>query len=91
MKRPISFASIGDCCIDIYPTSHKIFPGGTALNAAIHSKIAGANTSIFSAIAAFLITYVKTRNIPKAIKNATDAATNTIKTNTMRASFNWTN
>lgn len=51
MGKKIQFASIGDCCIDIYPQYKKVFPGGTAFNIAIQaSKRGGTHTSIFSAI-----------------------------------------
>ena len=50
MKRKISFASIGDLCIDVYLQKKKFFVGGTAFNAAVHAKRAGAKPSIFSAV-----------------------------------------
>lgn len=50
MKKPTSFASIGELCIDIYPQEKKLSLGGTAFNTAIHAKKAGAQVSIFSAI-----------------------------------------
>ena len=49
MKK-ISFASLGDLCIDNYLTYNKSFPGGTAFNTAVNAVEAGANVSVFSAI-----------------------------------------
>lgn len=49
MKK-ISFASLGDLCIDYYLTYNKSFPGGTAFNTAINAVEAGAHVSVFSAI-----------------------------------------
>jgi len=46
----IKIASIGDCCIDVYPKEKKKFPGGTAYNVAFNAQKAGANVSIVSAI-----------------------------------------
>lgn len=49
MKK-ISFASLGDLCIDNYLTYKKLFPGGTAFNTAINAVEAGAQVSVFSAV-----------------------------------------
>lgn len=46
----ISFASLGDLCIDNYLTYNKSFPGGTAFNTAVNAVEARAHVSIFSAI-----------------------------------------
>ena len=48
MRKIVKFASIGDCCIDVFPDNIRL--GGTAYNTAIHASQAGAQTSIFSAI-----------------------------------------
>lgn len=50
MKNPLSFACIGDLCVDLYPQEKKLSLGGTAFNTAVHAKKAGAQVSIFSAI-----------------------------------------
>ncbi|MDO8657145.1 MAG: PfkB family carbohydrate kinase [Candidatus Levybacteria bacterium] len=50
MRNKIKIASIGDLIVDIYPQLNKIFPGGTAFNAAYNAAKAGAETSILSAI-----------------------------------------
>lgn len=50
MQKKICFASIGDCCVDIYQATNETKLGGTAYNTAIHASQAGAETSIFSAI-----------------------------------------
>lgn len=50
MKKQISFASLGDLCMDIYPEYKNFFPGGTAFNTAVGAAKAGAYASIFSAI-----------------------------------------
>jgi len=49
MKK-ISFASIGDLCIDNYERYNKLFPGGTAFNSAVYATKAGASAGIFSAM-----------------------------------------
>lgn len=49
MKK-ISFASLGDLCIDTYEKYNRSFPGGTAFNTALSAVKAGAFSSIFSAI-----------------------------------------
>jgi len=46
----MSFTSIGDCCVDIYPDLQKVFLGGTAFNVAFHAQNAGARASIISAV-----------------------------------------
>lgn len=46
----ISLTAIGDAGIDVYPNLEKTFPGGTALNVAVHAKRAGANSSIITAL-----------------------------------------
>jgi fructoselysine 6-kinase len=46
----ISLATIGDCCIDIYPEQNKSFLGGTAFNVAYHAQNAGALASIISVV-----------------------------------------
>lgn len=48
--RKISFASLGDLCIDTYEKYNRSFPGGTAFNTAVSAVKAGANASVFSAI-----------------------------------------
>lgn len=48
--KQISLASIGDCCVDIYPDQHKVFLGGTAFNVAYHAQKAGSKASIVSAV-----------------------------------------
>src|SRR5205085_7406561 len=46
----ISLATIGDCCVDIYPEQNKSFLGGTAFNVAYHAQNAGAMASIISVV-----------------------------------------
>ena len=50
MKSKITFASIGDLCIDIYAQKKKFFLGGTAFNTAVQAKRAGAEATIFSSL-----------------------------------------
>lgn len=50
MRGKITFATIGDCCVDIYEEQHKFFLGGTAYNTAVQASLAGVKSSIFSAI-----------------------------------------
>jgi len=49
-SNKMSFTSIGDCCVDIYPDKNKVFLGGTAFNVAYHAQKAGAKASIISAV-----------------------------------------
>ncbi|EKD67207.1 MAG: PfkB protein [uncultured bacterium] len=49
MNKIIRFASIGDCCADIYDDG-TVKLGGTAYNVALAASKAGAHTSIISAI-----------------------------------------
>src|SRR5260221_14542013 len=46
----ISLATLGDCCVDIYPDQNKDFLGGTAFNVAYHAQKAGAMASIISVV-----------------------------------------
>lgn len=48
--KDFSIASIGDCCVDIYPDEKKWFLGGTAFNVAVHARKAGAQASLVSAV-----------------------------------------
>ncbi len=50
MRKKFQFASIGDCCVDIYPQYNKEELGGTAFNVAINAAKAGAKVNIFSAV-----------------------------------------
>jgi len=50
LSKQLSLASIGDCCVDIYPDQHKVFLGGTAFNVAYHAQQAGAKASIISTV-----------------------------------------
>ncbi|MDA1316545.1 MAG: PfkB family carbohydrate kinase [bacterium] len=45
-----SYTAIGDIGVDVYPQTGKQFPGGMALNNAIHATRAGAQASIISAV-----------------------------------------
>ena len=46
----ISIASIGDCCVDVYPKEKKYYLGGTAFNRAVWLAQNGARVSLVSAI-----------------------------------------
>jgi sugar/nucleoside kinase (ribokinase family) len=48
MQKNITFASIGDLCIDQYTQLHTSFTGGSAFNTAIHAAKAGADVSLFT-------------------------------------------
>ncbi|MEO8581751.1 MAG: PfkB family carbohydrate kinase [Patescibacteria group bacterium] len=50
MNKQITFASLGDLCIDDYQKYGRIFPGGTAFNTAVHASKTGAQVSVFSVI-----------------------------------------
>ncbi|HSW88443.1 MAG TPA: PfkB family carbohydrate kinase [Candidatus Saccharimonadales bacterium] len=50
VSKFISFTTIGDLCIDIYPNHNKVLLGGTAFNVAYHAKKAGADASIISLV-----------------------------------------
>jgi len=54
MKTP-TYTAVGDIGIDIYPQTGNKYPGGMALNNAIHATRAGAQASIVSAIGDDLI------------------------------------
>jgi fructoselysine 6-kinase len=49
-SHTMSFTSIGDCCVDIYPDNNKVFLGGSAFNVAYHAQKAGAKASLISAV-----------------------------------------
>lgn len=50
MSDKLYVASIGDCCVDIYPQKNKFFPGGSAFNVALQVHKTGAEASIISAV-----------------------------------------
>jgi fructoselysine 6-kinase len=54
MKKP-TYTAVGDIGIDIYPQTGKQFPGGMALNNAIHATRAGAHASIVGIVGNDLI------------------------------------
>ncbi|MFA9288854.1 MAG: PfkB family carbohydrate kinase [Weeksellaceae bacterium] len=50
MQKKISFASIGDCCVDIYTDTNQILLGGTAYNSALQAAKSNADVTIFSTL-----------------------------------------
>ena len=46
----LKIASIGDCCVDVYPKEKKYFLGGTAFNRAVYLAKNGTQTSLVSAV-----------------------------------------
>lgn len=48
--RTITYTTVGDIGIDIYPKIEKRFPGGMALNSAFYAQKAGLEASVVSAM-----------------------------------------
>lgn len=84
MPNKISFSSIGDIGIDIYPDIQKRFPGGMALNSAYHAKRAGAQASVLSAIGndkdgSFILDFLKKNDISASGLEILDGNTDTVE------------
>ncbi|MEK7513666.1 MAG: fructoselysine kinase, partial [Patescibacteria group bacterium] len=46
----IKLASIGDCCVDIYPQLNQSFLGGSAFNVALTAQKLKTKASLISAV-----------------------------------------
>jgi len=65
-----TYTAVGDIGIDMYPQTKKQYPGGMALNNAIHAVQAGARASIISAVGSddignIAMKFLKDKNVNK--------------------------